>query len=112
MAEVEPVLQSSSQLGVTDTKPPTTLLIASTVTPNFHLAKVLEATLDGKSILANYKEQNSLTTFNRNKLCSIIAEHWVDTKAQVVSDDYKHAANEIIKLFPTEDKVFNNLNVF
>lgn len=56
-------------------------------------------------ILKNYLRDNELQYSDRNTICTIIADYWIDCKHQVISSTYREAFLEIKKLFPSEDEV-------
>lgn len=86
--------------------------IGSHQSDDISLAKILNSTLDGRSLLVSYEKESCLSQNNKNKLCSLIADYFVDTNIRPVYDDYRKIAKEIVNIFPTESQVRTKLFVF
>lgn len=64
----------------------------------------------GQGVLSAYRIRNVLSRVDQTILCDVICESWFSYLGDypeyvVTSADYSHAASEIVKCFPTEDKV-------
>lgn len=67
---------------------------------------LLNRTVTGKILFKNYLKENKLQHDERNTLCTIIADYWIDCKQQVISSTYKEAFFEIKKIFPSEKEEY------
>lgn len=56
-------------------------------------------------LFKNYLKQKKLQYDERNTLCTIIADYWIDCKQQVIASTYREAFLEIKKIFPSEEEV-------
>ena len=70
-----------------------------------NLHTVLNNSAQGRSILKSYRENNYLLKSERNKLCSLICERWINSGRRITAADYKKAAESIKSVFPKEELV-------
>lgn len=70
-----------------------------------NLKQLLESSVNGRNLLSNYNTNKFLTSKERQYIVKIIADIWVNLERQITKSDYNSAADQIVLLFPTEDKV-------
>ena len=65
-----------------------------------------------KALKDSYESNHSLSTNECRLLCSSIVDYFESGKIKFSSDTMEELAEQIVKHFPTEDKVFSKNNEF
>lgn len=75
------------------------------------MKEILLSTISGQGILKDFELNKTLSKNNRNALVGCICEFWLRHNQQINSKDFINATDEIVKLFPCENKVSIGLKI-